>query len=163
MRKTIALIALFAGLFAFNRVSAQVSVSVNIGLQPIWGPVGYDHADYYYLPDIDGYYDVPGHVFVFFDHGAWVRTAELPPRFAHFDLYHAYKVVLNERDPWMHHDQIRAKYAQFRGRSGQAVIRDSHDKRYYEIKDHPMHSQYHPEEHHPEEHHEGEHRGEEHH
>jgi hypothetical protein len=152
MKKTMFLIALVAGIFAFNQAGAQVGVSVNIGVQPIWGPVGYDHVDYYYLPDIDGYYDVPGHVFVYFDHGAWVRTAELPARFGHVDLYHTYKVVVNERDPWMHHEQIRAKYAQYRGHHDQAVIRDSHDKRYFENKDHPMHSQWHGEEHHDEHH-----------
>ena len=43
--------------FAFQIVSAQVKVgfSVNIGTQPEWGPVGYDHVEYYYLPG--GYKD----------------------------------------------------------------------------------------------------------
>ena len=37
---------------------AQVSVNVNIGSPPAWGPAGYSDVRYYYLPDIDTYYDI---------------------------------------------------------------------------------------------------------
>jgi hypothetical protein len=47
--------------------SAQVRVNINIGSQPVWGPVGYDHVDYYYLPDIETYYYVPTRQFVYFN------------------------------------------------------------------------------------------------
>jgi hypothetical protein len=46
---------------------AQVRVNINIGSQPVWGPVGYDHVDYYYLPDIETYYYVPTRQFVYFN------------------------------------------------------------------------------------------------
>lgn len=143
MKRTMFIMAWVLSGFIYNQARAQVSVSVNIGVQPIWGPVGYDHVDFYYLPDIDCYYDVPGHVFVCFEKGNWVRMPNLPPRYAQFDLYHAYKVVLNEREPWLHHDAIRAKYAMYKGHHEQAVIRDSHEQKYWENRDHPMHSQWH--------------------
>ncbi len=127
-----------------QNVDAQVGVSVNIGVQPVWGPVGYDHADYYYLPDVDAYYDVPAHMFVYLDGGVWVHRAALPARYANFDLYHGYKVVINDRDPWLRHNVYHDKYVSYRGRHDQVVIRDSREPKYYEIKEHPMHSQYHP-------------------
>jgi hypothetical protein len=139
------------------------SVSINIGVQPVWGPVGYDHADYYYLPDIDGYYDVPSRMFVYLDGGVWVRRPALPPRYANFDLYHGYKVVINEPQPWLHHTVYHEKYAGFRERHDQVVIRDSRELKYYEVKEHPMHNQWHGDGHydkHHDEHHEGHHEGE---
>ena len=35
-----------------NFASAQVSVNVsfNVDAQPEWGPAGYDHVNYYYMP-----------------------------------------------------------------------------------------------------------------
>ena len=35
-----------------NTMQAQVSVNVNIGSPPAWGPAGYPSVDYYYLPVI---------------------------------------------------------------------------------------------------------------
>ena len=36
-------------LVSTNTMQAQVSVNVNIGSPPAWGPVGYSSVDYYYL------------------------------------------------------------------------------------------------------------------
>ena len=63
MKKLVLSAAILVSCLSFKLVNAQVhlSVGVNIGAQPEWGPVGYDHADYYYMPDICVYYDVPVH------------------------------------------------------------------------------------------------------
>jgi hypothetical protein len=82
------------------------------------------------MPDIDAYYDVPNHQYVYYDNNVWVHNRALPPRFGNFDRYHSYKVVVNQRNPWEHHDQIRGRYTNYRGRHDQAVIRDTHDARY---------------------------------
>ncbi len=79
--------------------SAQVRVSVNIDIQPAWGPVGYDYAEYYYLPDIDIYYYIPTQMYIYFDMGRWIHTRYLPARYGYYDFYRGYKVVLNQRDP----------------------------------------------------------------
>ena len=71
------LLASAAVLFLFSAASAQ-TFSINIGTQPIWGPVGYDHVEYYYLPDIDAYYYVPQHQFVYLEGRQWRRSANLP-------------------------------------------------------------------------------------
>ena len=141
MKKLIILTALLACFFVAGKTNAQVSLSVNIGMQPVWGPVGYDHVEYYYFPDIDAYYYVPGQQFIYFEGGQWVFASALPPRF-HYDFYHGYKVVINEPKPYLHAERYRAQYAKFRGRHDQAIIRDSHEPKYFEIKEHPEHSKW---------------------
>jgi hypothetical protein len=115
----------------FNPTHAQISFSVNIGAQPSWGPTGYDHVEYYYLPDIQCYYYVPSHQFIYMNHGHWLFSNELPPRYHGYDLFHSYKVVMNEPQPYLHYDEHRVKYDQYRGDPhGQVFIRDNHEDRY---------------------------------
>src|ERR1041385_8506337 len=86
MKKQKKLIAGFALAFLFILANsftmptmAQVSVGVNINI-PFWAPV-YDHVDevqYYYLPDIEVFYDVPNREFVYMEDGNWVYSPELP-------------------------------------------------------------------------------------
>jgi len=130
MKKIILTAAIFFSLLTVKQANAQISLSINIGSQPEWGPVGYDHADYYYMPDIDTYYDVPAHQYVYLENNAWVRRASLPSRYSNYNVYNGYKVVVNERNPWTHNDVYRTKYASYRGRTGQTIIRDSRDARY---------------------------------
>ncbi|MDB5138330.1 MAG: hypothetical protein JWR12_246 [Mucilaginibacter sp.] len=131
MKKIFFTAAIILGCLSIKVADAQIhfSVGVNLGSQPEWGPVGYDHADYYYMPDIDAYYDVPNHQYVYYDNNAWVRGRVLPPRY-HFDRYHSYKVVVNQRNPWERDGDMRQRYAGYRGRGGQAIIRDSRDAHY---------------------------------
>src|ERR1700761_7748785 len=114
MKKFLLMLCL-GGTCMFTNASAQIGLSINIGTQPVWGPVGYDHVDYYYIPDIDAYYDVTRGVYVYQEGPRWVTTAVLPPRFHNFDIYHAHKVVINgARDPWMHAATYRTQYARYR-------------------------------------------------
>ena len=130
MKKIIITTAIFFSLLTAKVATAQISFNINIGSQPAWGPVGYDHADYYYMPDIDSYYDVPNHQYVYYDNNTWVRRASLPQRYSNYNVYNGYKVVVNDRDPWTRNDVYRNKYASYRGRTGQTVIRDSRDVKY---------------------------------
>ena len=54
------------------------SVGVNIGDQPGWGPTGYDRAEYYYIPDVDSYYSVSEHQYIYRDGSNWKHGASLP-------------------------------------------------------------------------------------
>jgi len=112
-----------------NRSSAQLSVNVNIGSQPAWGPEGYDYVDYYYMPDMDVYYNVPKRQFVYLEGNNWVFGSRLPARYNNYNIYNTYKVVVNEPRPYLHHDVYKVKYAKYKGQK-QVVIRDSHDNRY---------------------------------
>lgn len=140
MKKIFLISAILLSAFCYEAKS-QVSVNINIGRQPVWGPVGYDYVDYYYLPDYDVYYDVPRGLFVYFEFGRWNFSPALPPRYGHYDLYRAYKVVINSRDPWLRNDYYRYHYRSYRGRY-QPIIRDSRDNRYYAARERYDHDRY---------------------
>jgi len=133
MKKILLATALLAGSLVHNSAQAQVrvNVSVNIGSQPTWGPVGYDYVQYYYLPDIDAYYYVPSHQFVYLNAGRWVFAASLPARYHGYNLYSGYKVVVNEPRPYLHPEVCRVKYARYKNyHSRQVIIHDSKDPKY---------------------------------
>jgi hypothetical protein len=75
---------------------AQVSVNVNIGTPPAWGPAGYSAVEYYYIPDVQAYYDVRATQFIYFGNGRWNRSRNLPNQYRNYDLYSGYKVVLSD-------------------------------------------------------------------
>src|SRR5947207_14908973 len=109
-----------------TQAQVRVGVNINIGSQPVWGPVGYDYAKYYYLPDIDAYYYVPRRQFIYLSDGRWIFSASLPVRY-HYDLYSGYKVVINEPRPYLHANVFRERYASYRGRHDQVIIRNSNE------------------------------------
>lgn len=130
MKKILLAAVLFMSCVTF-KAEAQISISLglNIGSQPDWGPTGYDHAEYYYMPDVDAYYDVPNHQYVYLEGRTWTRATVLPARY-NFDPYNSYKVVVNEPRPWRHAATYRVKYKSFKGRRNQPIIRDSRDAKY---------------------------------
>ncbi len=144
MKKTILSAAVLLTGFIFTTATAQVRVrfNVNIATQPVWGPVGYDHVEYYYLPDIDVYYNVAKRQYIYMQYGRWRFASTLPARYHDYDLYSGYKVVINEPAPYRHDRTYRAKYAGYKGNHSQEVIRNSHDSKYFVNKDHPQHNQW---------------------
>jgi len=94
--KTLKLIALALFLFASTANHAQISVNLSFGTPPQWGPVGYSHVQYYYLPDVQAYYDIQTTQFIYFGNGRWIRSSHLPNQYRNYDLYSGYKVVLND-------------------------------------------------------------------
>ena len=142
MKKSVLIVALLFSGFVFGTATAQMNVSVraNIGVHPIWGPIGYDHVEYYYMPDIHVFYFVPGRRYYYQQRGRWVYSSSLPYRFHDYDIYNGYKVVINDPYPYRHAETYRTKYAEYKGHHNQEIIRNSHDSRYYEIKDHPEHN-----------------------
>ena len=112
-------------LFFAYTVQAQVSVHINIGTPPQWGPTGYSDVRYYYLPDVEAYYDVQTSMFVYFEGRSWVRRSYLPSRYKNYDLYDGYKVVMKDyhgEAPYYNHREYRAKYAKgYRGPSQHTI------------------------------------------
>lgn len=133
---------LILGLFMVmaGSTNAQVTYSVNLGSQPVWGPVGYDAVQYYYMPDIESYYYVPQHRFYYYNNGRWSNSSSLPSRFSNYDLYKSYKIVVNEKNPWLKHKYYKEKYSSYKGRHDQKIIRDSRESKYYVNKNHPEHN-----------------------
>ena len=136
MKKVIIALAILMGVTSYyGTTQAQsVNISINIGRQPAWGPIGYDYAGYYYFPDIDCYYDVNIGMFYYMDRGRWISARYLPYAYRSYDLYRIHKVVINTRDPWRYHNNHYRDYARYRGHRGQVVIRDSRDLRYRESR-----------------------------
>ncbi len=100
-------------------VEAQVSVNVNIGTPPAWGPTGYNTVDFYYLPDVQTYYDVRATQFIFFSNGKWNRSNRLPAQYRNYNLYNGYKVVLTDykgNRPYTYFNTHKTKY--FKGYKG---------------------------------------------
>ncbi|MBL0334842.1 MAG: hypothetical protein IPP73_05865 [Chitinophagaceae bacterium] len=128
MKKIMLMLMMIAGTSFAMKVQSQIRISVNIGIQPDWGPSGYNHAEYYYLPDIDVYYYVPRRQFIYLEGNNWIFAASLPSRFRYFDLYTGYKVVINDPYPYRRPGYYRSRYAGFRGRHDQDIIRDNRSR-----------------------------------
>lgn len=111
--KTLKLIAAGIILLLSSNIQAQVSVNVNIGTPPAWGPVGYTDVDFYYIPDIESYYDIRLAQFIYFDNGRWIHAQYLPKHYRNYDLYNGYKVVLKDyhgKKPYAYFKNHKAKY-----------------------------------------------------
>ena len=99
--------------FASHSIQAQVSVNVDLGMQPAWGPVGYSSVNYYYIPDIYTYYDVRNTQFIYQSNGAWIRSSYLPKQYRSYDLNRGYKVVMNNYNgtrPYYNYKYDKVKY-----------------------------------------------------
>lgn len=129
MKKTILRTILGAALvFSLHAgAQAQLSLSINIGRQPAWGPTGYNHVDYYYLPDIECYYDVSTGQYIYQDGSQWIFANNLPPRYRGYDLYSGYKVVVNRPRPYLNFSRDRVSYGRYKNWGGgrQPMLRES--------------------------------------
>lgn len=98
-----------------NHTEAQVNVhlNVNLGGRPNWGIPGNYSGDYYYLPEIDSYYDIPRRQFIYFDGGGWMYASELPYQYRDYDLYSGFKVSINEPRPYLHCQVYRERYSRY--------------------------------------------------
>jgi len=111
--KTIKFLVLGMILAFAGTAQGQVSVNFHIGTAPAWGPRGYDNVRYYYLPDVEAYYDVNTAMFIYISGNTWIRRSYLPSRYRGYDLYHGRKVVMNNyhgNSPYYNHKVYRAKY-----------------------------------------------------
>jgi hypothetical protein len=117
--KTIRLLVVVLILIFAGSAKAQFSVNVHIGTPPSWGPSGYDGVRYYYLPDIESYYDVRSSMFIYMSGNRWIRTRNLPARYRNYDLNRGYKVVMNDyhgNTPYVNFRDHRSRYAKgYRG------------------------------------------------
>ena len=106
-------------------VHTSTVASLNLSMQPSWGPAGYNYAPYYYFPEFDFYYDVNKAIFYYLNHGRWIAAKHLPPHYPK-DLHRYYKVVLTQRNPWLHNSNHRTMYKKYKGVYNQPVIGDKH-------------------------------------
>lgn len=115
--KTIRTLLIAITVMVFGSTQAQVSVglSVNIGSPPAWAPPPPVHTEvrYYYLPEIETYYDVSTRHYIYMDNGRWARRAYLPVAYRGYDLYHGPKVIVNNyygASPYTYYKPYKAKH-----------------------------------------------------
>ncbi len=111
--KNLLLTTMIVGASIFgNETKAQLgfSLHVNIGNRPSWGVPGNVNANYYYMPEIDSYYDLSSRQFIYEDEGRWIFASNLPDYYRGYDLNRGYKVVVNEPRPYLRGDYYRQQY-----------------------------------------------------
>jgi hypothetical protein len=94
-------------------MQAQVSINVNFGAPPVWAPSNRIAVQYYYLPDIDAYYDVPAQRFIYIKNGKWFRSSSLPYQYRNYHLRGGNVVYLTDyrgNSPYLFHSKHREKY-----------------------------------------------------
>lgn len=111
------LVLAIAGLFVIIP-SCEVPYRVTTSVQytnPPWAPSYHPGARYYYFPDIEVYYDLPGQEFVYLHNGQWMFSPTMPSLYVGFDLYTAYIITLNVQvyQPWLHHHYYVAHYPRY--------------------------------------------------
>jgi hypothetical protein len=115
------LLVLCMGLYAFScdpkarevpasEVYSDASAAREI---PDWAPAETSsEVRYYFIPEIDVYYDAFVGEYVYWNGSLWVYSARLPRAYARYDLYDANIVLLSAgvASPWMRHDYYVATY-----------------------------------------------------
>lgn len=123
--KTIQKLILAAAFFVLGSMHAQVSVNVNIGTPPAWGPAGYADVNYYYLPDIETYYDVRNSEYIYLTNGRWVRTVSVPAPYRSYNFYNGYKVVMTDyrgNAPYTTYKTYKVKYPKgYKGKAQKTI------------------------------------------
>ncbi len=138
--KSLVLIALF--LMAFS-TQAQLSVNVNLGTPPVWAPANRQVVQYYYLPEVDSYYDVPNAQFISLNNGRWIRSKNLPYKYRNYNLRGGNVVYLTDyrgNSPYKYHESHKVKYYKnYRPEYKHEDKRDHDDHKEHNGKGHKKH------------------------
>jgi len=111
--KTLKFVLIGIWLFVAFTANSQVAVKADIGSPPMWGPAGYSNVRYYYLPDVECYYDIQLSKFIYHNGFSWVYKTCLPEQYRNYDLYNGYKVVITDYQgnrPYSKFYKHKAKY-----------------------------------------------------
>lgn len=97
----------------FSLTTASAQVTIQYGTRPVWAPNAPATVKYYYLPDIETYYDVPARRYIYMNNGTWVRTAALPAYYRGYDLRGGRTVYLSDyrgNTPYVLFKEHKVKY-----------------------------------------------------
>ena len=89
---TLLFVALFTGCDLYTYVTPSTEVSYN---NPAWAPPYIQGVRYYYLPDIETYYDLSTGEFIYLNDGQWSYSQGLPSIYSDFDLDNCFTVSLD--------------------------------------------------------------------
>jgi hypothetical protein len=144
MKKLVLLSAIaISGLF-YNTADAQIRIHLGINLFPHHvyvrpavvnvqpAPVVYADGsqadynsddDYYYLPDVNAYYNVAQQCYYYNDGDNWISCAYLPGEYRNYDWRNARRFEVRASRPYLHNDLYMNRY---RGVNYQWGHRDNH-------------------------------------
>ncbi len=120
-------------LASFTPAAAQVKVNININIdkQPSWGPSGYDYAEFYFIPELNIYYDVANALFYYLSGNSWIGAKYLPVKYKKYDLSSMYKVVMNGvSQPWLDNKKHKKTYKNYINDRTQVPIRQTADSKH---------------------------------
>lgn len=100
-------------LFLTASTNAQIVKVDNHYGPPTWAPTAPTTVKYYYLPDIETYYDASAKTYISRRDGNWVRTSTLPTRYSAYDLSKGKTVYLTDyrgNTPYVLYKEHKVKY-----------------------------------------------------
>ena len=100
---------LLGGLLAFGALTAAPAQAQTVVINPpSWGPAAPAGTRYYYLPEVDGYYDLRSQEYIVRRDGQWQRQGQLNG----FDRNSWRPRVIDYLGdtPWSRHDEDRRRY-----------------------------------------------------
>jgi hypothetical protein len=137
MKKLFIISAIAISGLIYNTADAQIRVhlGLHLGLPRIYipAPIVVEHAapvyneqaavydqpataynnnndDYYYLPDVDAYYNVNDQCYFYFDGNNWISAAYLPGAYRNYDWRNAPRYEVRAPRPYLHDDFYRSHY-----------------------------------------------------
>ncbi|NDP28698.1 MAG: hypothetical protein GZ087_14940 [Flavobacterium sp.] len=125
-------ITLAASILMFTlQASAQISVSLNLGSRPQYHDRYENSVSYYYLPEIEAYYDVNSAVYIYNGPRGWVRTTYLPEYCRNYDVNRGYRVAVNYtgRSPYVNFNNDRQRYCRNTDRNYREEYYNSRNRR----------------------------------
>jgi len=107
---------LFISFFSACDVYSYVTPTTQVRYEnPSWAPPYVPGVRYYYLPDIETYYDLTTQQFIYLNNGEWSYSQYLPPVYSGFDLNTCFTVAIdfNTYQPWMHQHYYVSHYPRY--------------------------------------------------
>lgn len=82
---------------------------------PQWAPPYYSGARYYYLPDLELYYDLGSREYIYLMDGRWNFSPYVPAMYRDYDLDNCFCIVMNVNvyKPWLHHQYYVSHYPRY--------------------------------------------------
>lgn len=116
-KKTGIAILLFL-ILIFGSTGCDTTSYISTGVHysnPSWAPPYSPGVRYYYMPDIEVYYDLSDQEFIYLNNGQWLFSYSLPPIYSWYDLYNGFVIALNFNvyQPWMHHQFYASHYPRY--------------------------------------------------
>jgi len=109
-------VLLSASMFSGCMMMAHARIVTTANYEnPQWAPPYYSGARYYYLPDLELYYDLGAREYIFLMDGRWNYSPYVPAIYRNYDLNNCFSVVLNVDvyRPWLHHQYYVSHYPRY--------------------------------------------------